>query len=223
MLSAVGTGAPREDSAAVDTKEAAVRAREAAGEAGEVEGSGVAREAAARAREVAARAMVVVATARGVVARVVVVWAVVAKEGEAASLVAPMVEPGVVLEVAAVLEELPGGEVDGRVETGMAEVVMGAWTEDLEAARGATLEADVAVAELEQGNRATGETWVEAEALRGDTEVATQAENLVDNLVEAPRAAIWLVAAAGMQGPTLLEGPRLLSPASRQACAILVR
>ena len=41
-------------------------------------------------------------------ARVVVVWAVVAKEGEGAAL----------------LEELPAGEVDGRVETEMAEVAM---------------------------------------------------------------------------------------------------
>ena len=69
-----------------------------------------------------------------------------------------MVEPGVGLEVAAVLEELPGGEVDARVDTGMAEAVMEAWTGESEAAPGATSEADVAVAELEQGNRATGET-----------------------------------------------------------------
>lgn len=64
---------------------------------------------------------------------------------------------------------------------------------------------------------------MDAEAVRGGTEVVAQEETLVDNLVEAPRAAIWSAAAAGMQGPTLLEGPRLLSPASRQACAILVR
>ena len=201
-------GAPREDSAAVDTKEVAVKAREAAEVAGEVEGSGVAREAVVRAREVAARARAAAATAREAVARVVVGWAVVVKGGEAASLVASMVEPGVVLEVAAVLEERPGEEVDGRVETEMAEVGMEAWTEESEAALGATSEADVAVAELEQGNRATEETWVDAEAVRVDTEVVTQEETSVDNLVEASRGAIWLAAAAGMQGPTLLEGPR---------------
>ena len=63
---------------------------------------------AVRAREVAARARAAAATARAAVARVVVVWAVVAKEGEGAAL----------------LEELPAGEVDGRVETEMAEVAM---------------------------------------------------------------------------------------------------
>ena len=108
MLSAAAMGAPREGSVAVATRGAAVRAREAAEEAAEVEGSGVPREAAVKAREVVARARAAAATARAAVARVVVVWAVVAKEGEGAAL----------------LEELPAGEVDGRVETEMAEVAM---------------------------------------------------------------------------------------------------
>ena len=57
-------------------------------------------------------------------------------------------------------------------------------------------------------SEATGETWVDAEAVRGDAEVVTEGENSVDDLGEGARAAIWLAAAAGTQGPTLLEGHR---------------
>ena len=49
---------------------------------------------------------------------------------------------------------------------------------------------------------------MDAEAVRGDAEVVTKGENSVDDLGAGARAAIWLAAAAGTQGPTLLEGHR---------------
>ena len=55
-------------------------------------------------------------------------------------------------------------------------------------------------------SEATGEAWVDAEAVRGDAEVVTKGENSVDDLGEGAR--VWLAAAAGTQGPTLLEGHR---------------
>ena len=49
---------------------------------------------------------------------------------------------------------------------------------------------------------------MDAEAVRGGAEVVAEGENSVDDLGEGARAAIWLAAAAGTQGPTLLAGHR---------------
>ena len=115
--------------------------------------------------------------------------------------------------------------VVGMAEEATVEGVMEAAAKG--SALGANSEADLAVAVLEQVNRAAGETWVvglakavrvagpaEDRAVRVDAEVVTQEEDSVTALLAAP---------AGKMGPTPLEGPRSLSLASRQACAILVR